>query len=91
MADSAHFVMSYMKKQPESCWEKSSPNSSVAQLTAITQVSTWYLCACGRCVGVRRAMVLIGNARQASSEGNSGPVETRLTGPAATALNAAEK
>ena len=31
-------------------------------------------------------MVLIGNARQAMSEGKSGPVETRLTGPAATAL-----
>ena len=31
-------------------------------------------------------MALIGNARQATSEGKSGPVETGLTGPAATAL-----
>ena len=31
-------------------------------------------------------MALIGNARQATSEGESGPVETGLTGPAATAL-----
>ena len=33
-----------------------------------------------------QAMVLIGNAKQATVEGKSGPVETRLTGPAATAL-----
>ena len=31
-------------------------------------------------------MALIGDARQASSEGKSGPVETGLTGLAATAL-----
>ena len=31
-------------------------------------------------------MVLIGNVRQATSEEKSGPVETGLTGPAATAL-----
>ena len=36
-------------------------------------------------MGVRQAMALIGNARQATSEGKSGPVETGLTGPAATA------
>ena len=36
---------------------------------------------------VRRAMALIGDARQATSEGKSGPVETGLTGTAATALN----
>ena len=44
------------------------------------------LCASGRCVGVHRAMALIGN-RQATSWGKSGPVETGLTGPAATALS----
>ena len=63
-----------------------SRNSFVALFAAISQVSTWYLCASGRCVGVRQAMALIGNARQATSEGKSGPVETGLTGPAATAL-----
>ena len=31
-------------------------------------------------------MVLIGNAKQATGEGKSGPVETGLTGLAATAL-----
>ena len=31
-------------------------------------------------------MALIGNVRKATSEGKSGPVETGLTGPAATAL-----
>ena len=35
-------------------------------------------------MGVRQAMALIGNARQATSEGKSGPVETGLTGPVAT-------
>ena len=34
-------------------------------------------------MGVHQAMALIGNA---TSEGKSGPVETGLTGPAATAL-----
>ena len=61
-------------------------NSSVALFAAILQVSTWYLCVSGRCVGVRQAMALIGNARQATSEGKSGPVEIGLTGLAATAL-----
>ena len=70
----------------ESCCEKQSPNSSVTLLAAIMQVSTWLLCAWGHRVGVRRAMVLIGDARQATSEGKSGPVETGLTGPAGTAL-----
>ena len=67
---------------------KDSQNSSVALFAAILQVSTWYLCASGRCVGVLQAMVLITNVRQATSEGKSGPVEkTGLTGPAATALH----
>ena len=61
-------------------------NSSVALFAAISQVSTWYLCAAVRCVGIRQAMTLIGNARQATGEGKSGPVETGLNGPAATAL-----
>ena len=38
-------------------------------------------------MGVHKAMVLIGNAGQATSEGKSGPVKTGLTGPAATALD----
>ena len=70
----------------KSCWEKHSPNSSVTLLAAIMQVSTWFLCAWGRRVGVRRAMPLIGDARQATSEGKSSQVETGLTGPAGTAL-----
>jgi len=37
-------------------------------------------------MGVRQAMALIGNARQATSEEKSGPVETGLTGLAAMAL-----
>ena len=37
-------------------------------------------------MGVCRAMALIGDAKQATGEGKSGPVETRLTGPVATAL-----
>ena len=37
-------------------------------------------------MGVRRAMALIGDARRATGEGKSDPVETGLTGPAATAL-----
>ena len=41
------------------------------------------LCAChGHC----RALALFGDAKQAMSEGESGPVETGLTGPVATAL-----
>ena len=63
---------------------RDSRNSSVALFAAISQVSTWYLCTSGRCVGVRQAIV---NARQATSEWKSGPVETGLTGPATTALH----
>ena len=37
-------------------------------------------------MGVHQAMALISNARQAMSEGKSGPVEIGLTGLAATAL-----
>ena len=42
--------------------------------------------ASGRCVGVCQAMALIGKARQATSEGKSGLVETGLTGTVTTAL-----
>ena len=75
------------KRSVESCWKEDSQNSSVALFAAISQVSTRYLCGSGCCMGVRLAMALIDDARQATSEGKSGPVETRLTGPAATALN----
>ena len=44
------------------------------------------MCAWGPCVRVDKAMVLIGNAKGAMNEGKCGPVETGLTGPAATAL-----
>ena len=70
----------------ESCWKEDLRNSSVALFAAISQVSTWYLCAAGRCMGVHQAMALIGNARQATGDGKCGPVETGLTGLAATAL-----
>ena len=43
-----------------------------------------------RCVGamgVCQALALFGDAKQAMGEGISGPVETRLTGPVATALS----
>ena len=37
-------------------------------------------------MGVHQAMALIGDAKQAMSEGKSGLVETRLSRPVATAL-----
>ena len=40
----------------------------------------------GPCVGLRRAMALIGDAKQPTGERKSDPVETGLTGLAATAL-----
>ena len=36
----------------------------------------------GPCVGVNREMALFGDAKQATSEGKGGPVETELAGPA---------
>ena len=43
---------------------------------------------CVRAMGVRRALLLLfGNAKQAMGEGNSGPVGTGQTGPAAMALH----
>ena len=41
----------------ESCWKEDSLNSSVALFAAISQVSTWYLCASGCCVGVMEKVV----------------------------------
>ena len=64
--------------------------NSFALFAAISQVLTLSFKispVCLRaCVGVRRALPVIGDAKQATSEGESGPVETGLTGPAATAL-----
>ena len=37
-------------------------------------------------MGVRRALALFGDAKQAMGEGKSGPVETGLTGLVATGL-----
>ena len=75
----------------ERCWK-----SFIPLFVAVSQVSACHLCACGPCMGVRRVMALIGDTKQArvwqretkqaTGEGKSGPVETRLTGPAATAL-----
>ena len=48
-------------------------------------VSTCHLCACGPCVSVCQA-TLIGDTKKAMSDGKSGPVETELTGLAATTL-----
>ena len=41
---------------------------------------------CVRAMCVCRALALFGDAKQAMGEGKSGPVETGLTGPVATAL-----
>ena len=60
--------------------------SSFALLAAISQDSTCHLCVLGPSVGLHRAMALIGDTKQAKSEGKSGPIETGLTRPAATAL-----
>ena len=57
--------------------------NSFALFAAISQVSACHPCAWGPCVGVRRAMALTGDAKQATSEGRSGPVEIGLTAQAA--------
>ena len=41
---------------------------------------------CVRVMGVCRALALFGDAKQVMGEEESGPVETGLTGPVATAL-----
>ena len=53
---------------------------------AISQVSTYHLCAWGPCVGVSRAMALVSNDKQARGKGKGGLVETGLTGLVAMAL-----
>ena len=58
--------------------------SSFTLFTAILQVTTCHLCA-DSLVAVCRAMALIGNAEQATSEGESDSVETGLTGLVAMA------
>ena len=65
----------------ESCWK-----TRVTVLLHCSQPSRKFQHASGHCVGFRRAKALIGNARQATGKGKSGPVETGLTRPAATAL-----
>ena len=58
---------------------------SFALFAAILQVLSFNMSPC--CVhGHCRALALISNAKQAMGERKSGPVETRLTGPAARAL-----
>ena len=56
-------------------------NGLLRLFAAISQVSTCHLCAWGPCMGVRRAMALFGDAKQATGEGKSGLVETGLTRP----------
>ena len=68
----------------ESCWK--TRKSSFSLFATTSQVSTCHLCAWGPCIGICRAMALIGDAKQATSEGKWALVETGLTGPAATAL-----
>ena len=48
-------------------------------------VSTCHLRACEPCMGVHQATLIV-DAKQTTSEGKSGPVETELTGLAATTL-----
>ena len=73
----------------ESCWKEDSWNSSVALFAASHKFQHGTLCASA--FGALRGRppsngAIIGNARQATSEGKSGLVETGLTGPAATTL-----
>ena len=64
----------------ESCWGLG--RDSFALFAAIS----YYVSTCHHAVCVRRALALFGDAKQAMGEGKSGPVETGLTGPVATAL-----
>ena len=64
---------------------------SHALFAATLQASTCHHAVCGgggglACVGVRRTLAQFGDAKQAMGEGKSDPVETGLTGSAATAL-----
>ena len=60
-----------------SCWEeyKRFFRTVRSRLASFSVSSRRAPCACAPCVGVRRAMVLIGDAGQAMSEGKSGSVE----------------
>ena len=55
---------------------RKSRKNSFTLFAAISQVLTCYLCAWGPRVGVRRAMALSDDAKQATSEEKCGPVET---------------
>ena len=66
----------------ESCWK----TRGTVLLHCLPPPRKFQHGASWRCMGVRQVMALIGNARQATSEGKSGLVETGLTGPATTAL-----
>ena len=69
----------------ETCWKEDS-EEFFALFAVILQVSTCHLCAWGHCVSVCWAMMLIGNAKQATGGGKSGVVETGLTGLVAMVL-----
>ena len=66
----------------ESCWK----TRGTVLLHCLPPSRKFQHGASGCCVGFCRAKALIGNARQATSEGKSGLVETGLTGPETTAL-----
>ena len=66
----------------ENCW-KTRSFALFAALVLCCNMSPH----CVRAMGVVcRALALFGDAKQAMGEGKSGPVETGLTGPVATAL-----
>ena len=60
----------------ENCWKNS----------VFRTVRSHLVLCCVRAMGVCRALAQFGDAKQAMGEGKSGPVETGLTGPVATAL-----
>ena len=70
----------------ESCWKTRNFFFLHCMFAAISQVSTYHLCAWGPCVGVSRAMALVGNDKQATGKGKGGLVETGLTGLVTMAL-----
>ena len=68
----------------ESCWktQKRSFRTVFSHLVSCFNMSPH----CVRSIGVRRALALFADAKQAVGEGKSGLVETGLTRPLATAL-----
>ena len=69
------------------CWKEA--QKSFSRASDCLQPSCKFqhvTCALGPCVGLRQPMALIGNPKQATGDGKSGPVETGLTGSVATAL-----